>query len=146
MEYKYIKIDLNKFKIEYNGTQFKDINEYVIDLRNIFTQMFEIYNQFRKNTITDKTKLEELKLSINKQLGSLQEELQKRLNYITNSNNVSKTLVGKVRGKLMQLKSLNATMDIVKNPEHYISRLSNFYNKRVLEENLIVTQKIYSNR
>ena len=49
MELKYIKTDFDKFKIEYNGTQFKDINEYVMDLKNIFTQMLETYKKFTTN-------------------------------------------------------------------------------------------------
>ncbi len=145
MELKYIKTDFNKFKIEYKGTQFKDINEYVIDLKNIFTQMLETYKKFTtdEKSIFDKKKVEEFRALKIEQLREMQEELQNKLNYITDSNKISETVVGKMRGKLMQLKSLNITIDITRDTGKNITMLWNFFNKRILEQNLTVTQKIH---
>ena len=143
MKYKYIKINLNKFKIEYNGTHFEDINEFVIDLRNIFIQITEIYKIFKKkeNDTNEKTELKNQESIANEKLKSLQNELQKKLDYITDSNRISETLLGKVRSKLIQLKSLNKTTDITKDSEYNIGRLVDFYYKRILEEKSAVIRK-----
>lgn len=145
MEFKYIKTDFDKFKIEYKGTRFKDINEYVMDLKNIFTQIAETYKKFKtdKKSIYDKKKAEKLRSLKTEHLVNMREELQNKLNYITDGNKVSEIVVGKIRGKLLQLKSLNTAFDITKNPEKNITMLWDFFNKRILEQNLTVTQKIH---
>ena len=134
MEYKYIKINLNKFKIKYKGVEFRDINEYITDLKNIFIQMVNIYEEFKqkRHPIKDKTELNTLNILMNEQLKNLQEKLHDKLDYITDSNKVSETLINKARSKLIQLKSLNESIDIIKNPEQNINRLTDFYYKRVL--------------
>ena len=148
MEYKYIKVNLDKFEIKYDGTQFSDIHEFIIDLRNIFSHMQGIYKKFKKieNTVADETKAEKLTSLMNEELKNLQNELQNRLDYITDSDMVSETLVQEARGKLMQLKSLNRSIDTTKDPGHNIARLVNFYNTRVLEKELAITREVYSHR
>lgn len=148
MEYKYIKVNFEKFKIEYNGTQFRDIDEFVSDLRNIFSQMHDIYKVFSKkaDSIMDEKELQKLSESICMKLKHLQDELQGKLNYITDSNKVSQDLVNKARPKLMQLKSLNESIDIFKDTRSNLNRLVNFYFNRVLEQNLINTHKVYSHK
>ncbi len=145
MELKYIKTDFDKFKIEYKGTRFKDINEYVIDLKNIFTQIVETYKKFTtdEKSIFNKEKKETLGSLKTEQLREMQEKLQNKLNYITDANKVSEIVVGKIRGKLLQLKSLNTSFDITKDPGKNITMLWNFFNKRILEQNLTVTEKIH---
>ena len=48
MKYKYIKINLDKFKIKFNDTDFRDIYEFVFDMKNIFIQMKELSKEFEK--------------------------------------------------------------------------------------------------
>ncbi len=143
MKYKYIRFDPDKFKIKYNGTRFKDINEFVMDLKNIFSQFNDIYEKLKKNILnTDGPEV--LHPLIVERLEGLQKDLQKKLSYITDPDKVSKTLIGKTRSKLIQLKSLNRTTDLTKDTENNITRICDYYNKRVLEKNLIITKKIYS--
>jgi len=126
MEYKYIKIDFNKFRIKFNGITFKDIDEFILDLRNILNQMKEEYKILNKN------QLEKQKLLFNSNLKKLFNELQKRLNYITNSNKIAEYMVGKARPKLIQFKSLVDSMDITRDIEDNINKLNEFYDKRIL--------------
>ncbi len=148
MEYKYIKVNFEKFKIEYNGTQFRDIDEFVSDLRNIFSQMQGIYKVFSKkaDSITDENELHKLSELICAKLKYLQDELHGKLNYITDPDKVSQDLVDKARPKLMQLKSLNKSIDIFKDTGRNLYRLVNFYFNRVLEQNLINAQKVHSHK
>ena len=144
MEYKYIKVNPDKFKIEFNGVLFRNIHEFIIDFKNIFTQMDETYKKFKihEEYFTEQERKEQIELMKNK-LKKLKVELEKKLDYITDSNKVSNTLIGKERHKLLQLKSLSQSIDTTKDFESGLNSLINFYNNRVVEKRVAVTKKIY---
>ena len=143
MEYKYIKVNTDKFKIEFNGVLFRDIHEFIIDFKNIFTQMDETYKKFKihEEYFTEQERKEQIKLMKNK-LKKLKVELEKKLDYITDSNRVSNTLIGKERHKLLQLKSLSHSVDTAKDFESSLNSLINFYNNRGVEKRVAVTKKV----
>ncbi len=145
MNYKYIKINPDKFEIRFNNTDFEDIHEFVFDMKNIFIQMKELSKGFETRKTASKGQKEskkEIELSENK-LSELISALEQRLDYIIDPNKVSELIVGNVRSKLIQLKSLSSSVDIKESPGDNINRLLEYYHKRILEEKKTVLGKVY---
>ncbi len=145
MKYKYIKINLDKFKIKFNGTDFRDIHEFVFDMKNIFIQMKELSKEFgtrKKASKGQKESKKEIELLENK-LSELIRTLEQRLDYIIDPNKVSELIVGNVRPKLIQLKSLSSSVGITESSKDNINRLLEYYHKRILEEKKTVSGKVH---
>ncbi len=142
------KNNTDKTILKFNNTVFRDINEFIMDMKNIFVQMINTYQEFVDiiKTYTDKKKLEELKISLNDKLSQFQEELKKRLDYVTDTNQVDLFIVGDKRPKLMQLKALNNSLDITKNTLENLDSLTDFYNNRVLDQKIAARKGIISRK
>ncbi len=138
----------DKTILKFNNTVFRDIDEFIMDMKNIFTQMIKTYQGFIEatKTYTDKKDLEELKISLNNKLSQFQEELKKRLDYITDTNQVDLFVVDDKRPKLMQLKALNNSLDITKNTLETMGSLADFYNNRILANNIVTRKGIISQK
>jgi len=145
MDIKKYKLNPDWSKIKFNGTVFRDINEFIIDLQNIFTQMNQIYQKFKleSKNIKDKKQIKELEKQIIPKITELQDELQQKLQYITDEKKVNPDLVGENRGKLVQLKSLVFHTDLSNNTEENLNKLTDFFKTRVLSSNIAITGKIF---
>ncbi|MDD5067215.1 MAG: hypothetical protein PHF84_09230 [bacterium] len=146
-EFKHVKYNPDKFKIKYNDIVFKDINEFVVDLGNIFTLMSKAFQDFKADSslMTGEEMKQQLEV-IASTLKCMKDDLEKRLDYITDTNQVSETVTGKVRSKLLQLNALSRSIDFSKDTANNLDILTEFYYKRVLEEKVAVTGKFFSKK
>lgn len=146
MEYKHIKINKDRFIIKFNSVVFRDISEFVVDMRNIFAQFLQVYGKIAKlyEIIPNKEEAREKSSVLFIQLKELQNQLIERLNYITDSNQIDESMVGPQRPKLMQLKRL-AEVNLDTNLKENMENLIDYYFNRVLEQKIAVT-KIFSNK
>ena len=140
MEEKNSKANPERFKLQFQGTAYRDIDEFIIDLRNIFTQMFEAYSRYREDTKNILDKRPRLKI-MQEHLKPLQEELQNKLLYITDTSKIDESIIGEKRSKLIQLKNLNTYTDLTVNTEEQINKLFDFFYNRILEEKIAITGK-----
>ena len=76
------------------------------------------------------------------ELKQMQEELGKRLDYITDNNKVDESVIGENKSRLIQLKALNSSLSLNTNIQENLSQLVEFYNNRILDKKLAVTNKI----
>ncbi len=148
MENKHIKYNINRFKIQFKNIVFRDINEFVIDLKNIFAHINQLYQTYIVDVSIEKNKetLDKLTKELNSNLKTLQKELQDKLLYITNTDLIDSSMIGKVRPKLIQLKSLTSSIDITSNYEDNIKQLTEFFTNRVLESKIAITGKIITSK
>jgi len=142
------KDDSAKMSITFNDITFRDVDEYIMDMKNIFAQMIKTYQNFVENTKTyvSKTDLDKMKEKLKTTLSGLQQELKERLDYITDSNKVDPEVVGDKKTRLIQLKSLNESIDISKNTLDNLQNLLDFYNKRVLDKTISTQKGIISRK
>lgn len=133
-------------KIEFNGIQFRDINEFVVDLQNIFVQLTDIYNNFEKKKIRlyDPDEILNLKNEMEKKLAELYEELKQKLEYITDPNQVDASLVGDIKHTLVQFKNFIQNKDIINEPEIYIKEFKDFYYNRILDQEIASIKNFHS--
>lgn len=139
MEYKYTKYNPERYKIEFNGTIFRDINEFVIDLNNIVSKLKNIYDRY-----SDK-KSKDNKDDQYKQLLKIKDIIMARLDYITNTDKVDITITGVIRSKLIQFKTLldsQNSNDLVIN----IKNALYYYYNRILNKNIIIAGDIHHNQ
>lgn len=132
---------IDRSKIQFNNVIFRDINEFVIDLKNIFNQMVSIKNILVTEYIINT--FQEMSHPLTQKLKDLEKELKEKINYITDSKKVDPAVVGDIRVKLIQfralLQSTNITDDIKKN----VDKIVEHFSTRVLENKIAITGKIF---
>lgn len=134
---------MERFKIVYNDTVFKDVNEFVRDMGNVFAQMFQVIKDNKRDLdLADEEKRKETAARMAGLLEPLKQELLKRLAYITDTERVSENLTAALRPKLLQFKALADSMDFARDQEEKTDSLADFYYKRILEEKVVVKGKI----
>ena len=140
--------NLNPDAIKFKDITFRNVDEFIIDLKNIFSQITNCYHNFitNKALYTDRAKLQQENKPLIEKVHQLQKDLKERLDFITDPNQVSESTVGDKRSKLIQLKTLNNSLDLTKDLERNMKTLLGFFNARILDSSLSITSKIISRK
>lgn len=140
------KSNPSRFIIKFNNIIYRDIDEFIMDMKNIFTQIIQIYNTFKNESknIIKKEDLSNLFESMIKKIHPLLRDLEEKLSYITDPMLIDESLIGTKRSKLVQLKSLISYTDLSKNIGENINKFTDFFYNRILEEKVALTKKIIS--
>ena len=140
--------NLSPDTINFKDIAFRNVDEFIIDLKNIFSQIKNCYHNFitNKALYADRAKLQQENKPLIEKVHQLQKDLQERLDFITDPSQVGESTVGNKRSKLIQLKTLNSYLDLTKDLEKNMKILLDFFNTRILDSGISITSKIISRK